>query len=93
MRNSVASLVALILATHLSIGAAQNPPVRSLQPVDPITSIIEAFRTHDIVALSDPHGNVQVQAFLLSLVKTRLQRLTFGSPVHVQNFKRACGLE
>jgi hypothetical protein len=37
--------------------------------VDPIHAIVEAFRTHNVVALTDPHGNVQVQAFLLSLVR------------------------
>jgi hypothetical protein len=38
-------------------------------PVDPITTIVDAFRTHDIVTLTDPHGNVQVQTFLLALVR------------------------
>lgn len=38
-------------------------------PVEPIAAILDAFRTHDIVTLSDPHGNSQVQAMLLSLIR------------------------
>jgi len=37
--------------------------------IGPPASIIDAFRSHEIVTLTDPHGNVQVQAFLLSLVR------------------------
>ena len=38
-------------------------------PIEPIAAITEAFRTHEIVTLTDPHGNVQMQAFLLSLIR------------------------
>lgn len=38
-------------------------------PVEPIATIIDAFRTHEIVTLTDPHGNVEMQAFLLSLIR------------------------
>jgi hypothetical protein len=38
-------------------------------PVDAIGAIVDAFRTHDVVSITDPHGNVQVQAFLLSLIR------------------------
>jgi len=37
-------------------------------PVEPISAILDAFRTHEIVAISDPHGNMQLQTFLLSLI-------------------------
>jgi hypothetical protein len=37
--------------------------------VEPIGALLDAFRTHDIVAVTDPHGNEQVQAFLLSLIR------------------------
>lgn len=50
-------------------GAGQAAPARVATPVEPVTAIVEAFRAHDLVALTDPHGNVQVQAFLLSLVR------------------------
>jgi hypothetical protein len=38
-------------------------------PVEPIHAILQAFQTHDIVGLTDPHGNVQMQVFLLSLIR------------------------
>jgi hypothetical protein len=44
---------------------AQNAAV----PVDAIAAVVDAFRTHDVVTVTDPHGNEQVQAFLLSLVR------------------------
>lgn len=52
-----------------SIGSAQVAPPRPPLPQDPIAAIVNAFSTHDVVAVSDPHGNVQMQAFLLSLVR------------------------
>ena len=51
------------------VGATQDAAPHPATPVDPIAAIVEAFRTHDVVTLTDPHGTVQVQAFLLSLVR------------------------
>jgi hypothetical protein len=65
-RRSV--LIVLLTMTHGSAGAVQSSTHGAAAPVEPITAIVEAFRTHDIVAVTDPHGNVQVQAFLLSLI-------------------------
>lgn len=62
-------LVALLQLTQLSLVVAQSATARSATPVDPIAAILDAFGTHEIVAVTDPHGNVQVQAFLLSLVR------------------------
>jgi hypothetical protein len=47
---------------------AQHPAPRKAVPVEPIAAIVDALRTHDVVALTDPHSNVQVQTFLLSLI-------------------------
>jgi hypothetical protein len=41
-------------------------PPRSL---DPISTIIEAFRTHTIVALNDDHGEERCSAFRISLIR------------------------
>ena len=49
--------------------SAQTATPGAATPVDAIAAVVEAFRTHDIVTLTDPHGNVQVQSFLLSLVR------------------------
>jgi hypothetical protein len=38
-------------------------------PVEPIAAILDAFRSHDVVALPDAHGNEQRHAFLLSLIR------------------------
>jgi hypothetical protein len=63
------------LETVVNVGGAhlfaspQNASAAAPSPANPITAILDAFRTDDIVTLSDPHGNVQVQAFLLSLIR------------------------
>ena len=51
------------------VGATQALAPRAAVPVDPIGAIVEAFRSHDVVTLTDPHGNAQIQTFLLSLVR------------------------
>jgi hypothetical protein len=38
-------------------------------PVEAIGGILDAFRSHQIVALSDAHGNEQAHAFLVSLIR------------------------
>ena len=48
---------------------AQSTAVKPAVPVEPIAGILDAFRTHEIVALGDAHGNEQSQAFLKSLVR------------------------
>lgn len=63
--------VALFLAAAL-IGvsvAAQSVSVKPAVPVDPVAAILDAFETHEIVALGDAHGNEQSQAFLKALVR------------------------
>jgi ABC-type antimicrobial peptide transport system permease subunit len=58
------SMVGVVPARFAQSGS--TPPA---VPVEPIAAILDAFRTHDVVAVTDPHGNVQVQTFLLSLVR------------------------
>jgi hypothetical protein len=59
-------LLQLVLAPA---GAAQNAQPHAATPVDPIAAIVEALHTHGVVTLTDPHGNMQIQSFLLSLVR------------------------
>jgi hypothetical protein len=61
----------LLLLAHASalFGQVQTPPLPAPRPLEPVTALIDAFRTHDIVTLSDPHGSEQVQSLLLSLVR------------------------
>jgi hypothetical protein len=62
--------VAFLLAFGFSTSiAAQTSAPHLPTPVEPIAAIVDAFRTHDVVALSDPHGNMQMQSFLLALIR------------------------
>jgi hypothetical protein len=47
--------------------AAQEPPPAT--PVNPITAIVDALKTHQVVAISDAHGNEQNQAFIKTLIR------------------------
>jgi hypothetical protein len=69
MNNYSMAFVVLLLVTRTPAGATQGGPPKAATPEDPVSTIVEAFRTHDIVTLTDPHGNVQIQAFLLALVR------------------------
>ena len=62
----------MIALLGLSAGIAahtQSAPALPAAPRDPIAAIIEAFRTHPLVAVGDNHGNVQVNAFRLALIR------------------------
>ena len=69
MKNYVMAFVLLLLVPLTLTGAMQGARPQLTTPVEPIAAIIEAFGTQNVVTLTDPHGNVQVQAFLLSLVR------------------------
>ena len=69
MNNYLRAFVVLLLAAGAPAGAMPRAPAQPATPVDPVAAIIDAFRTYNIVTLTDPHGHVQVQAFLLSLVR------------------------
>jgi len=63
--------VAYGLATGIITGSvsAQQAAPKPAVPVDPVPAIIDAFRSHEIVALGDAHGTAQAQAFLKALVR------------------------
>jgi hypothetical protein len=69
MRNYLMAFVVLLLVAHAPATADQSAPPKAATPQDPVSTIVDAFRTHNIVTLTDPHGNVQIQAFLLALVR------------------------
>jgi len=66
--KSTAAAIALGVLS-VSMGSAQVAAPRPAAPQEPIAAIVNAFSTHEVVAISDPHGNVQMQQFLLSLVR------------------------
>jgi len=59
-------LCALSLAAVLWAQVARPRPA---VPVEPVGAIVDAFRSHQLVALADPHGNVQINAVRLSLIR------------------------
>ena len=61
----------LFLAT---LGVARNPesqpaPAPPAVPIEPIGAIVEAFRSHAIVAIGEDHGNEQGHAFRVALIR------------------------
>ncbi|MGQ0736247.1 MAG: hypothetical protein ACT4QD_21660 [Acidobacteriota bacterium] len=63
----LASLVSVALL-GAQVMASQGDR-RSPQPQEAVGAIIDAFATHDLVALSDAHGDSQAQDFLRRLVQ------------------------
>jgi hypothetical protein len=61
------SSVVWVAATTL--GWPQQTSIRPAVPTEPIPAILDAFRTHRVVAIYDAHGNEQTHAFLLSLIR------------------------
>src|SRR6266850_6986735 len=61
------SALSLFVATSSDLsGATPRPAV----PIEPIAAILDAFRSHQVVALGEvDHGNEQGHAFRLSLIR------------------------
>src|SRR4051812_29696144 len=61
--------VGLALLTAVGILSQGTPAPTPAAPLDPIGTILDLFKTHDIVALGEPHGNEQAAAFRIALVR------------------------
>ena len=64
-----ATLRAMLLLVALGPGAVQDEPARPAAPLEPVAALLDAFESHDVVALGDPHGDVRAHAFRLSLIR------------------------
>lgn len=65
-RLSPAIALVMLLLVPLSIrGIAQS----QVKPSEPISGILDAFKTRHIVGIPDPHRNTATHAFLLSLIR------------------------
>jgi len=65
-----AAIAAIVLAAVVSTRAQDAPASHPATPTEPIAAIIDAFSTHDIVALGEgPHNNEQGHAFRLRLIR------------------------
>src|SRR5262245_58454978 len=53
-----------------AVGATSTARSRPAIPINPVNGILEAFRSHEIVALGEGnHNNEQAHAFRLSLIR------------------------
>ena len=69
------AVLALMLGISLGL-RAQEAPARPAVPMEPMAALLDAFESHEVVAIGDPHGNAQAHAFRLSLVRdARLVRM------------------
>ena len=58
-----------VAATHGLADAQRESPGIPAVPIDPITGILDAFKTHEVVALSEGnHGNEQGHAFRVAII-------------------------
>ncbi len=61
--------LALVVALASGEALTGRQALPAAGPIEPVEAIVDAFRTHDLVAVSDPHGNAQTQAFLRALLR------------------------
>lgn len=65
----IAALLCAAATNGLAVAQRANPGMPAV-PIDPITGILEMFKTHDVVALAEgSHGNEQGHAFRLALIR------------------------
>jgi erythromycin esterase-like protein len=62
-------VLSLVVLTALGLPAAQSIGPKPAVPIDPIKAILDAFQSHSIVALGEPHGNEQAAAFRVALIR------------------------
>jgi hypothetical protein len=75
MRNglgvrAIASIL-IALASVASLVAQQLSARAAPQPIDAVTGIVDALRTHDVVTVTDAHGSKTVEAFWAALLRDR----------------------
>ena len=63
------ALFAVTVAAPSSTRGDESVPSPVTATADPVKGILEAFRSHQIVALTDPHGDEQMHQFLLTLIR------------------------
>ena len=70
MRLTGVGLSAMLSLFVLGVSAQERTSALPAVPLEPIAAIVDAFRSHDIVALDEGnHGNEQGHAFRLSLIR------------------------
>src|SRR2546427_8987182 len=60
----------IVVTSTTSLGSAQQAARQPAKPLEPISGILNAFRSHAVVALGEgDHGNEQGNAFRLALIR------------------------
>ena len=60
----------LTLGLQTSAGGSAAPTAKPAVPVEPVTAILDAFESHNVVAIDEgAHGNEQGHAFRLALIR------------------------
>jgi len=62
--------ICFVFGTPAVIAVLATPPTPAIQR-DAASAIVDAFKTHQIVAVGDPHGNEQAAAFRISLIRDK----------------------
>jgi hypothetical protein len=69
MSGSVSLNPLSVILAIASFAAAQPKPLRPAMPVEPISAIVQQFKSHTLVALGDNEGSVQGSEFRIKLVR------------------------
>lgn len=70
--EAVVVFLSLLLFAGKSSHAQQSTPPKPAVPVDPISAIVDAFRSYSVVALSEgAHGNEQGLALRIALIRDK----------------------
>lgn len=67
--RAAAVAAAASLATIVLFAGPQTATTKAAVPVEPIAAILDAFRSHPVVAFSDDHGDRQMHEFGLAVVR------------------------
>ena len=60
----------MLMASMVPAAKAQNVPPSPAVPLEPVAAIVDAFRTHSVVAVSEAgHGEEWGYTFLISLIR------------------------
>jgi hypothetical protein len=70
LRGLTTLCVSATISATLSLSAQSTvSPSERTVPRDPVAAIAESFKTYPLVAVGDNHGNIQVHAFRLALIR------------------------
>ena len=75
MAQTMRQIANLMLALMLGLMPVTAQPAQPLRLLDPVAAIVEAFDTHDLVAIGDAHGKKQSLRCAWRWSVTRASRL------------------